>query len=95
MNFVEWHKAGPVLICGGVDTIIYLVNAASGQLLGSFFGHEMDIVSALFTRAEKGKKIVSISKDKTLRLWQPHPFDPNAIKLIRHTGAMPFHLEPL
>lgn len=37
--------------------------------MGSFFGHIDDITGASFTLADKGKQIISISADKTVRRW--------------------------
>lgn len=53
--FVEWHPTHPLILAGGVDMGLYLVNAVNGALMGSFFGHEADINAAAFTLADKGK----------------------------------------
>ena len=46
MLFVEWHPSGPVLITGGKDYMIWLVNAVKGKIMQQFVGHEGEVVSA-------------------------------------------------
>lgn len=62
---------------------LYLVNAVNGALMGSFFGHEADINAAAFTISDKGKQIISVGSDKTVRRWQPHPFKAEPVTTIR------------
>jgi hypothetical protein len=53
--FAEWHPKAPVILAGGVDTGIYLVNAVNGNLMGSFYGHTKDILAAEFTKHDSAK----------------------------------------
>ena len=71
LNFVEWHHLAPVLITGGKDLVVWLVNALTGKVMANFIGHEEEVFSAKFTIADKGKHIVSISADKSIRVWSP------------------------
>lgn len=71
LNFVEWHSAAPVLITGGKDYMIWLVNAVNGKIMANLIGHEDEVIKATFTLDDKGKHIVSISSDKTIRVWSP------------------------
>jgi len=71
MLFVEWHPKGNVLITGGKDYMVWMLNGLSGEILGNFIGHEADVTSAVFTLWDNGKQILSASEDKTLRLWSP------------------------
>lgn len=60
-----------MLITGGKDFMVWLVNALNGKILASLIGHEEEVLSARFTLEDKGKHIVSISSDKTVRVWSP------------------------
>lgn len=71
LNFVEWHHQAPVLITGGKDLVVWLINALNGKVLASFFGHEDEVLSAKFSIEDKGKHIVSCSSDRTIRVWSP------------------------
>jgi len=71
MSFVEWHPTAPVFLTGGKDYMIWMISAATGKVLNSLIGHEADVISAMFTKADGGKQIVSCSADKTIRLWGP------------------------
>jgi WD40 repeat protein len=61
--FAEWHPSAPVILAGGVDCVIYVVNAVNGNLMGSFYGHEKDVLCAEFTKHDKFKQIISCSAD--------------------------------
>jgi WD40 repeat protein len=91
--FVDWHPTHPVILAGGVDMGLYLVNAVNGALMGSFLGHEADINAAAFTIADKGKQIISVGSDKTVRRWQPHPFQAQAVSTIRSEINKKFYHE--
>jgi katanin p80 WD40 repeat-containing subunit B1 len=67
--FVEWHPKAPLIMCGGVDQAIYLVNAVNGALMGTFYGHTKDILAAEFTVHDKAKQVISVSADMTVRRW--------------------------
>jgi ribosome assembly protein SQT1 len=69
--FVDWHPKGNAIICGGKDYMIWLMNAATGDYLASFSGHEADILMAKFTTHNNGKLIVSSSADLSIRVWSP------------------------
>ena len=71
LNFVEWHSQAPVLLTGGKDFMIWLVNALNGKIMANLIGHEEEVLKACFTLDDKGKHIVSISADKTARVWSP------------------------
>lgn len=71
MLFVEWHPKAPVVMTGGKDYMIWVVNAMSGKIMQQFMGHEGDVVMAMFTKHDDGKQIISCSTDKTVKLWNP------------------------
>ena len=54
-NFVEWHPTLPCLLTGGVDYMVWMVNAKNGKVMQSYGGHEDEVFQAKFTRADKGK----------------------------------------
>lgn len=90
MCFVEWHPAAPVFLTGGKDYMIWLINAQSGKMMQSYAGHENDVLSAQFTRADGGKQIISCSADKTIKLWSPK--DAECITTIKNGASkLPFH----
>jgi ribosome assembly protein SQT1 len=64
-----WHQRGPVLFAGGGDGTGWLWNAQTKQTLNVFTGHAGPITDALFT--PDGKRIVTVSDDLTLRVWDP------------------------
>ena len=71
LNFIEWHHQAPVLMTGGKDYMIWLVNALNGKVMANLIGHEEEVLRAQFTIEDKGKHIVSSSADKTIRVWSP------------------------
>lgn len=71
LNFVEWHSQAPVLMTGGKDYMIWLVNAVNGKVMANMIGHEEEVLSAQFTKEDRGKHIVSCSADKSLKVWSP------------------------
>ena len=61
--FVEWHPSAPLLLTGGKDYMVWLINAINGKIMASFAGHEDEVNCAYFTKDDKGKHIVSTSTD--------------------------------
>lgn len=49
LNFVEWHPKAPLVLTGGKDYMVWLVNAISGKIMASLAGHDSDVTNALFT----------------------------------------------
>lgn len=71
LNFVEWHSQAPVLMTGGKDYMIWLVNAVNGKIMANLIGHEDEVINAKFTMEDRGKHIVSCSIDKSIKIWSP------------------------
>lgn len=71
LNFVEWHASAPVLMTGGKDYMIWLVNAVNGKIMANLIGHEDEVLKAHFSMDDRGKHIVSSSADKSIRVWSP------------------------
>lgn len=46
LNFVEWHHMAPVVLTGGKDYMVWVVNALNGKVMGSFIGHEEEVMKA-------------------------------------------------
>jgi WD40 repeat protein len=40
LNFLEWHPKGNVMITGGADYMIWLLNGENGQMINTMQGHE-------------------------------------------------------
>jgi len=92
LNFVEWHANAPVLMTGGKDYMIWIVNAINGKIMANLIGHEEEVLRASFTLDDKGKHIVSSSADMTIRVWSP--LQNEGLVTIRSYGKMsskPFH----
>lgn len=71
MAFVDWHPKAPLLLTGGKDFMVWLVNALTGKIMASLGGHDSDITLAMFTQHDQNKHIVSSSADCTLKVWKP------------------------
>ena len=71
LNFVEWHHTAPILITGGKDYMIWLVNAVNGKIMANFIGHQDEVLKGQFTLEDRGKHIVSSSADKSIKVWSP------------------------
>ena len=69
LTFIDWHPKGYVLLCGSVDRSAWMFNAANGEVMESFFGHEQEINCGGFT--PNGKKVVTAGADCSLRIWFP------------------------
>ncbi len=64
--------------------MIWLVNALNGKIMANLIGHEEEVLKACFTLDDKGKHIVSISADKTIRVWSP--LQQECVQTIRSFG---------
>ena len=71
LNFVQWHVKAPVLLTGGKDYMIWVLNGQNGKVMANLIGHEEEVLNAEFTKHDSGKQIVSCSADKTIRVWSP------------------------
>nr|WIL94302.1 FIE2 [Gladiolus x hybridus] len=61
----------PLLVAGGSNGIIRVINAGSEKLHKSFVGHG-DSINEIRTQALKPSLVVSASKDESVRLWNVH-----------------------
>lgn len=87
LNFVEWHDKAPLILTGGKDYMVWLVNAVSGKVMANFIGHEEEVLRAEFTKDDNGKHVVSSSADKTIRVWSPIKQDQQCVTTLRSHGA--------
>jgi len=69
ITFLEWHPKGNVLLAGSEDMNAYMWQAAKGQFMMAFSGHTKAITAGGFT--EDGKRVVTVSKDASIRIWSP------------------------
>lgn len=70
--------------------MIWLINAQTGKLMQTYAGHENDVLSAQFTKADGGKQIISSSADKTVKLWSPK--DAECLMTIKDgKSKLPYH----
>jgi len=90
---VEWHPVAPLLLVGGKDYMIYLINALNGKVMGSLAGHEQEVTQASFTKHDKAKSVVSASEDTTIRVWAP--VTGKCLQTIRPKGPGTFHTVPI
>jgi len=63
LNFVEWHQTAPLLLTGGKDYMVWMINAVNGKVMANFMGHEEEVISAKFSLSDGGKQIISCSSD--------------------------------
>ena len=71
MNFVQWHPKGNLILTGGKDNLLWLMNGLNGQYIGCMSGHKDKIYNAEFTIVGGGKLVVSCSADETIKVWSP------------------------
>jgi WD40 repeat protein len=93
LNFVEWHPKAPLILTGGKDFMIWLVNAQNGKLMGNLGGHEEEVTQATFSLHDQAKHVVSSSADCTLKVWKP--ISNECIMTVRQKSAMIFHDSPI
>jgi WD40 repeat protein len=90
LNFVEWHQSAPLLLTGGKDYMVWMVNAQNGKVMANFIGHEDEVIMAQFTKNDGGKQIISSSSDGTIRVWSP--LQSECLKTIRNgANKQSFH----
>lgn len=68
ISFITWHHKANLFLTGGNDMMIWMFNALNAEF-STFTGHEDVINNAQFT--PDGKNIVSISNDRTAKVWNP------------------------
>ncbi|KAI3986594.1 hypothetical protein MKX01_014132 [Papaver californicum] len=61
----------PLLVAGGLNGIIRVIDAGSEKIHKSFVGHG-DSINEIRTQALKPSLVVSASKDESVRLWNVH-----------------------
>ncbi|GFZ12468.1 transducin/WD40 repeat-like superfamily protein [Actinidia rufa] len=61
----------PLLVTGGINGIIRVMDAGNEKIYKSFVGHG-DSVNEIRTQALKPSLVVSASKDESVRLWNVH-----------------------
>jgi WD40 repeat protein len=72
---VLWHPSKQVLITGGKDAFIRCHSLADGyKQVFSFAAHQAAIYDLIYHEATDS--IVSCSRDKTIKWWNPATFDP-------------------
>jgi WD domain, G-beta repeat len=77
-------------VSGGYDNTVPVWDAASGEELPVLRGHEEDVCAVGFS--PDGARIVSGSKDDTVRMWF---VDKNDADLVAHAcGSLPRDLSP-
>jgi len=47
---VDWHPKAPLILTGGKDYMVWLVNALTGKIMASLAGHDSDVMLAMFTQ---------------------------------------------
>ncbi len=65
--FLEWHPLGEVVVAGGKDSLIWVINGISGQAMHTLSGHSQQVSSGGF--CNNSKFIYCCSTDNTIRLW--------------------------
>ncbi len=64
---IAFSPNGTMLATGGDDKVIYLWDAATGTELSRLTGHEKEVFRLSFS--SDGRKLVSVSPEDSLRLW--------------------------
>ncbi|ORX48583.1 WD40 repeat-like protein [Hesseltinella vesiculosa] len=67
--WINWHPKGNVLLAGANDATIWMWAMPSGKFMNIFNGHSGPVTAGGFT--PDGKKIVSVSEDSTMIIWDP------------------------
>jgi WD40 repeat protein len=68
--FLHWHHThAMILLCGGYDKLIWMLNTSTGTILNAFSCHSDIISDGGFTPS--GKAIYSSSHDNTLHITHP------------------------
>jgi WD40 repeat protein len=70
VSSVAFSSDGKTLAAAGVDGLIRLWDASTGEALRQLKGHTQWVESIAFSR--DGKRLASASRDKTIRLWDPN-----------------------
>ncbi len=71
MYFLSMHPNGNVGLTGGKDNMLWMFDSGNGKFLSCFMGHEDEVLHGMFTRADKGKTVVSSSADCSVKVWAP------------------------
>ena len=72
INTLTFIGASRLLAAGGHDPVIRIVNADTGRYKGNLEGHRMGITQ--LNASTDGKRLLSASIDKTMRLWDMETF---------------------
>ncbi|KAI9311348.1 WD40-repeat-containing domain protein [Dichotomocladium elegans] len=88
--WIDWHPKGNILLAGASDSTIWMWAMPSGKFMNIFNGHSAPVTAGKFT--PDGKKIVSVSEDTSLIVWDPK----SATALFRMSGDdSRFHVDPI
>ncbi|RUS32323.1 WD40-repeat-containing domain protein [Jimgerdemannia flammicorona] len=88
--WLNWHSKGNILLAGATDSTIWMWGMPSGKFMNVFSGHSASVTAGLFT--PDGKKIVSVSGDGSLIVWDPK----TASAMVKLTSDdQRFHQEPI
>lgn len=66
---LKWHQKGNALLVAANDGGAYIVNATTGKIFATFYGHEKGITKADYS--SDGKLVVTSSLDASIRTWYP------------------------
>ncbi|QGJ72029.1 Hypothetical protein PBC10988_37440 [Planctomycetales bacterium 10988] len=65
---------GSQVITGGRNNVLQIWDRVSGKLLKTLRGHAEPITDLQIISTEEGEKILSASRDRTARLWNPETY---------------------
>jgi WD40 repeat protein len=71
INFIRWHPKANLIMVGGTDNMIWLLNGANGKFIDCLSGHKNEVLEAKFSVCDGGKFIISSSADKSIKVWKP------------------------
>lgn len=88
ITWIQWHPKGNVVLCGSVESTVWMFKVPSGECMNVFAGHTAPVSCGTFTH--DGKKIVTGSEDGSMIVWDPVTAQP-LVKLTSDDGR--FHQE--
>jgi WD40 repeat protein len=89
IEWMEWHPHGKVIVAGSVDSVVWMWNAVTGDVMQTFSGHSGTVNVGGFDR-QSARFVLSAGEDGTLVVWRPKTGGSKCI-----VGGVHFHTSPI